>query len=439
MTPSCHDYAFIVKHENEATQLLVQSTPDGDTLLHTLNDTHFWQTVAPVNQAIHEKYNFQISTLCCLKTDYQQDIGVINSYAMQYHKGDLPDNARWIASDELNLSTELLITNEEAKQWLNWLASDDNRPQWFKLDWYTKISDIAISHNATSEQIRSWERSTVWRLASPNGDTYLKAIPPMFAHEVPLSVWLNEKFPYITPKVLASPQNNMLLFADYGNLSLMEKQDLRIWREALQTYAQLQVDILPFLEEITTLAVPIRSLDWIVERIETFLSEEANLIRGTMPLSPDEIASIRKALPQLLEACDHLKNVGIPLTLEHGDLWAGQIIVQSDNYLITDWSDSAITFPLFSLPFFLAELENDLPDIPQATQVLTDAYLQTWSGYTSLEELQQLMPHVQKISPLYSALRYHYDILPQMNQKWEMENMVAYNLRLLLKELNVND
>ena len=47
--------------------------------------------------------------------------------------------------------------------------------------------------------------------------------------------------------------------------------------------------------------------------------------------------------------------------------------------------------------------------------------------------LREMLPYINLLSPWYSALRYYRDILPQMEMRWEMENMLAYNLRLLLR------
>jgi hypothetical protein len=141
---------------------------------------------------------------------------------------------------------------------------------------------------------------------------------------------------------------------------------------------------------------------------------------------------IRDALPQLQRACDVLSHSPIPDSLEHGDLWFGQIMMREGQPIFTDWSDSAITCPLFSLPFFVAE-KDDMPDVPDVVSRISDAYLNAWCNFASRETINSLMPHVNLLSPLYTAMRYHYDILPQMEIQWEMENMVSYNLRLLLR------
>ena len=52
-----------------------------------------------------------------------------------------------------------------------------------------------------------------------------------------------------------------------------------------------------------------------------------------------------------------------------------------------------------------------------------------------MERLQEAFEEADLLSPLYTALRYYNDVLPNMHQRWEMENMLNYNLRLLLKAL----
>ncbi len=150
-----------------------------------------------------------------------------------------------------------------------------------------------------------------------------------------------------------------------------------------------------------------------------------------------ELPIHHKALaPRLLQACETLSALNLPDTLEHGDLHAGQFFVQNDKLWLLDWSDSTITHPLLSLPFFLAELANELPDSPDAEARLRRAYFAEWSQYASVDELETLYTELAMVSALFSTLRYIHDILPQMTYRWEMHNMVVYNLRWLLRVVN---
>jgi hypothetical protein len=89
---------------------------------------------------------------------------------------------------------------------------------------------------------------------------------------------------------------------------------------------------------------------------------------------------------------------------------------------------------LFSLPYFLAEVDNELPGVADARQHLAEAYLTPWTAFEPMLRLLEGYEAVKLLSPLYTALKYAFDILPHMEMRWEMENMLAYNLRLLLRE-----
>jgi hypothetical protein len=221
----------------------------------------------------------------------------------------------------------------------------------------------------------------------------------------------------------------------YTGKSLREQPDLALWQEALAGYAKLQVDLASRTDELRALGVPERGLDWIADHIDGLLDDEAMLSCSLNPLTAEQIAQVRKLRLRLHAACETLRKFNIPYSLEHGDLWTGQIIVRPEGgYIYTDWSDSAITCPLFSLPYFLAEVDNELPGVTDARDYLRNAYLSAWTAFEPMPRLLEAYDSVKLLSPLYTTLQYAYDILPRMERRWEMENMIGYNLRLLLRE-----
>jgi hypothetical protein len=257
----------------------------------------------------------------------------------------------------------------------------------------------------------------------------------MFACEAGLSHWLSIHYPAnFLPIVDFRPGQDFIMTAYQGS-SLKEQPDVILWAQALGQYARLQVDWVNKIEEFRAVGVPERGLTWIDENTDALLADDIALKSGTMPLTNEQIKRLRDLKSRLHAACQALTSFNIPLSLEHGDLWSGQIIARPESgFYFTDWSDCAITHPFFSLPFFLAEVHNELPPEPAPHPLLTDAYLGAWTGFESPIRLREMMPHLQLLSPLYSALRYYRDILPKMEMRWEMENMLAYNLRLLLRD-----
>ena len=85
-------------------------------------------------------------------------------------------------------------------------------------------------------------------------------------------------------------------------------------REAAQEYTALTHQ-----QTLLDMGVPHRGLDWIETRLDDFFAEDANLTRGNMPLSGEDIARLREAIPQLKAALITLKKCSIPETWEHGD------------------------------------------------------------------------------------------------------------------------
>ena len=64
---------------------------------------------------------------------------------------------------------------------------------------------------------------------------------------------------------------------------------------------------------------------------------------------------------------------------------------------------------------------------------LRQAYLEPWTAYAPMSKLAALYALAQKVAALHHALIYHRDILPHMQARWEMERMLPYYLRILLK------
>ncbi len=51
------------------------------------------------------------------------------------------------------------------------------------------------------------------------------------------------------------------------------------------------------------------------------------------------------------------------------------------------------------------------------------------------EQLVMTFEIAQKLAPLYLASLYYFLIIPNMQAKWEMQNGVPNNLRILLKRI----
>lgn len=429
------DCAIIAHPEHPETVLL-----HGDKLPQAVNPYHFWQTVTPVCQTFRRQLGADVYVLRPLHTEYD-DGQIANFYALAL-EADWTPPAGWRWVERRALPPLDRLSRQTLDGCFAWLDTDHpHRPDWYHPGWKKRAATEAAQAAqaagytlaAPVEQIRCWGRSAVLRLPTDRGSLYYKAVPPMFAHEPPLTDWLFRHYPATAPEVIARWENRALLLADYGGAALVDRPDVAIWEAALRRYARLQIDLSARAGELRALGVPSRGLDWINERMKPLLADDHTLRRGHNPLPPDEIAYLRTLAPRLDDACRRLADSGIPDSLEHGDLWSGQIIARDAGFVFTDWSDSALTHPFLSLPFFLEELPRELPDVPDTRARLEAAYLGEWSAHLGqpMKMLRQAGQLAALVYPLASALLYQQHILPKMEFQWEMENMLAYYFRAL--------
>ncbi|MCB9457409.1 MAG: hypothetical protein H6671_15600 [Anaerolineaceae bacterium] len=419
-----HNSSLILSRDSD---VLLQRCGDRWQIPCTLNNSHFWQSAEPVNRAVRDCFGLDVITLRCLQVANDEAAQMVKSvYLQRYLGGDLPGDMAWFARDDL--------PDGLAPGIQGWLATLDDpaHPAWYRLHWYETLA-ASVGTFDRLEQLRSWERSSVWRVVQNGEIRYLKTVPPMFTHEAPLTRWLGRRFPQNLPLVV---DDTLLLMADTGGAELATRPEPSLWVDAMRRMGQIQRELIPECETLAALGVPLRPLSWIREHLAASLLDDSIYRIGDYPLTDDEAARLRAAVPRLTQQVDEIAALNIPLTLEHGDLWHGQIVVRDGDFIFTDWSDATVTHPFFSLEFFNAELANDLPDHPHAAAQATQAYLRGWTAYAPLERLHAVYQRsVLAVSPLYSALRYQHDILPRMAQRWEMHNMVSYYLRHVLDAL----
>ncbi|MFZ2414312.1 MAG: hypothetical protein WAW16_08870, partial [Candidatus Cryosericum sp.] len=169
---------------------------------------------------------------------------------------------------------------------------------------------------------------------------------------------------------------------------------------------------------------------------ERLLEDTVAMKPGTPDgLSMKQIHALHYRARALKIAAHRLGTLRLPVSLDHGDLWAGQIIAGETNPVFIDWSDASLSHPFFSMAFFSdnEEMRPYLGDAPDAPEQLRDAYLEPWTVYEPHEILTQAWSIACSLAPLNTALLYHDRILPGLEVKWEMEDIIPFFLRGVLR------
>ncbi len=426
------------------SRLLIQSRESGYTLpTFETQETVFWQTVDHINREMHTLTGLNLTTLRCLRTDYQQnDDRVVRYYALENHSPEhLPDGFRAVSRDELDGLPD--AQRQMAQVWFDWYTVDQTgAPAWYRPGWFAGASDwinqqlarLKLELTAPIEQLRSWERSAVLRVVTDRGMVYFKALPPMFAHEPRLTYWLAEQYPGDAPRLLAvDAARRWMLMADFGGHTLDKITDVAVWEAALFNYGQLQVKLMQRTHELLVLKCPDRRPNLLLGRIEAMLNQTADQLSGSITkFTEAEINVLRARLPEFKEIFAELARFPILPTLEHGDFWQGQVVVKDKRFTFIDWSDSSVSHPFFSMNF-LEEPHNEFPgDAAETRERLRAAYLKAFTGYLAMERLEKAYTLALQLAPLHHALIYHQHILPKMSIKWEMDNMIPFYLKAVI-------
>ncbi len=258
---------------------------------------------------------------------------------------------------------------------------------------------------------RPW--SIFMHIATDKGTAYFKAPAPPF-YEAKLTQALLQWRPDCTVPLLAVDlDRGWLLSADAGATfrSLNQPaEQINHWLKALPLFAELQIQMADRVPEILALGVPDRRLANLENLYADLLEGNENLRVGLdQGLEPYEFERLHVMQPQFADWCGELCSFGLPETLTHEEIHENNVLVKGDRYIFTDWSDSSITHPFFSMlvtlratAFWLKRAE-DGPEI----QRMRDAYLEPWTEFTTREKLLNALKLAYHLAMVNRALSWN--------------------------------
>ncbi|HYF61194.1 MAG TPA: hypothetical protein VD886_00180, partial [Herpetosiphonaceae bacterium] len=334
-------------------------------------EPHFWQDVAPLNAAIQARFDLAAWTLRCL-TVVDDDAA---AQARFYYLHELQpgaadsgnDQVSWIDLDQLD---ELPFALAEQRGIIGaWRAGRHAPPgpdavPWYRPGWSAAasawIAEQLSAHgllNPAIAQRRSWGRSAIWLADSPAGRFYFKAVPAMFAHEVALAVAFPE---FVAPALAVDQDRGWLLMRSAGTQQLSSIVGLDPWIAAIKRYAAIQLALVPQAERLLALGLPDQRVAALEASLDALISESSLRAAG---LNLAETANLLARKAELAALLGELAALPIPATIEHGDFWPGQIVLNPGPATVIDWSDSSLSHPFFSLHMFMARLADHLPGV----------------------------------------------------------------------------
>jgi len=224
----------------------------------------------------------------------------------------------------------------------------------------------------------------------------VKCCGPTQAHEPRLTALLHREFPGLVNEVLAlHPAQPWMLIAEGGKKirdAYSGDEFLRVWRDVLPRYAQMQRAATTHVREILGFGTPDHRATPLVAGLgEAVANEPALSADRSDRITEDERRALVALRPKLSDALGALAALGIEDTLQHDDLHHGNVLVHDGRAVVFDWGDACVSHPFLTLAvtlrFAAAATKQAVHDPPIVA--LRDAYLEPWSDRASTQELRE--------------------------------------------------
>ncbi|HXJ82638.1 MAG TPA: hypothetical protein VMS64_28615 [Candidatus Methylomirabilis sp.] len=449
------EHHLVVGRKSADPAVLLLPAPEGWALPRLQLNEQRAAGASLINRAARDLLGVEVSVLRCLRDDpagrVRQQVHDLDIHDGQWTP---PADGLWITRSTLD--TAALARPDQRDILERWFQDRqmDARPSdgrdWIRPGWRDdalawagrELIRLGLPRIDEVEQVRVWEFSHVLRLRTAAGDLYLKARPRSGTNELLLTRYLARRFPAWMPVVLAADEERrwLLMRASVGP-ALMDTSDPSRWEQAAATCARVQIDCIGRSAELVALGCPVRPLDWLEAEIRPLLDDTAALQPGDgEALTDAEVAELRGLRVELQAMCRELAALGVPLSLEHGDLWAANVIVEERDCVLIDWEDACVSHPFLSAFLLLASPEHSeaLAEASEARAHIRTAYLAPWREWAAAEgwpvgRLERAFDLAQRLAGAYYAVQFRRFSLPVIETSWEVRAFVPFFLRALLR------
>lgn len=282
------------------------------------------------------------------------------------------------------------------------------------------------------QELKKTDFSLVLLVPTNAANLYFKGTRSSTHHEAATSLYFHRAYPgKSTGVVRIEETEGWLLMNELGGVPIRQLKDKRVWQEAINEYANLQVSEFVNLERLRKLNIPNRTLFALREDIINHL--EGMCDTG---LSPEEKVAVMKLQPELLKMCDELEELLPVHTIDHSDLHSANIQYDDGKIKFLDWGDASLTHPFFSTRVFwnsLFELVDNDPEWLAMIDEFRPCYLQPWTAYAPMEKLDRALKISDQLGCIHRAVSWYSYLNPSVADQSEFKKPSQW-LQALLEE-----
>lgn len=289
-------------------------------------------------------------------------------------------------------------------------------------------NNLQLTGEIEQPHIRPW--STVMNVPTSVGTFYFKASASVFAHETALTHYLAKFRPQLFPELIALDlERYWMLMRDSGTPLrhfVRTNKSIARWQDVMPLYVNLQKDLTSHVDELLSLGVIDRRLSKLPVLFETLIADEESMLLDTEDsLTTAEYSRLKKSVPDFTALCEKLASYGIPETIHHDDFHDANIFIKDEQVIFTDWGESAIAHPFFTLVVIMRSVDNSFGmDFSPQSELVRDMYLEHWASYAPLEQLRSIVQLAQRIGYVNRALTWKMSI-EQLPESLKSEYAIA--------------
>lgn len=349
--------------------------------------------------------------------------------------GTEPDGATWLALDALDELRHPPAVAASVRQGLAEHAGTEpwpaRRPPWYRTGWRSAadawvdqaLAQRGLRRAGPSVPLKLWSLSAVLQVAVTDaalGSVYLKAAGGPFVAEASITALLARLAPGAVPDVLAlDAARGWLLMRPFPQPT----EDGTSAPAAARTLAAIQQSAAAHLDDLLAAGVVDRTAGPTVDALR-------DVVRGGVErdlLTPAEQQQAVELLPWFAAQVQALVATGMPVTLGHGDLHAGNYTVQDGRVVIFDWTDAALTFPALDAALLARSVGPDHG--PAALAAYADAWRAGWPD----ADVERALDLARVVNLGYQAVSFDGIYRSQEGAaRGELAGLSARNLRELI-------
>ncbi|WP_211202292.1 phosphotransferase [Salicibibacter cibarius] len=310
-----------------------------------------------------------------------------------------------------------LLTSRQQRVLQAWKKNEFNQMPWLQYGFRDEmdkwIRNKLTGNCYTIEQVRSWEKGLLLKVHGHNDNYYVKTVPPIFAHEP----FVHKSMPEYVPEIIAiHEEKNTYMMKEMKGQLLGYSKDIQQWKITAQRIASLQQKYIYDELQIKPI-VPNRPIKTVLteKQVKKTINSLKNYISHT------SYQALLNSIPSVLSLVQTLDSK-LPLSIDHGDLFGGNVIVENEEPLIYDWSNSSITHPFLSVVRLVEEVADFFSE--GLSEEILSAYLCEWTDFGQIDELRCEFSIVRLLEPIYYLAVHIISIFPAFQDNVEKKEII---------------